>query len=65
MKNDLKFRNKTIKNNTPRKFTNNSGQKIFLATSLKRKKIFESKSNSKNNIHDNNSSSMIESKKIM
>ena len=63
MKNDLKFRNKTIKSNTPRKFANNSGQKIFLASSLKRKKMFENKSNSKNSIHDNNSSSVIESKK--
>ena len=63
MKNDLKFRNKTIKNNTPRKFTNNNGQKIFLASSLKRKINFENKSVSRNNIHDNNSSSMVESKK--
>ena len=66
MKNDLKFRIKTIKNNnnTPRKFTNNSGQKIFLSSSLKRKKMFENKSNSRyNNIRDNNNSSMVESKK--
>ena len=63
MKNDLKFRNKTIKNNTPRKFTNNSGQKIFLSSSLKRKKMLENKSNSRYNIHDNNNSSMVESKK--
>lgn len=63
MKNDLKFRNKTIKSNTPRKFMNNSGQKIYLASSLKRKKMFENKSNSRNSIHDNNNSSMIESKK--